>query len=103
MLYELNSTWYYQTFGNNIFLCFCYSNLLLTWTKELNPMCMILFSVQIREASKKTGSSTKNKGNARKKFRGILVQDGKFVQKGAILVLQNSLQFFPGLNVNIYL
>ncbi|KAG8258969.1 50S ribosomal protein L27-like isoform X1 [Homalodisca vitripennis] len=52
-----------------------------------------------RGASKKAGGSTKNHGNARRKRRGIRVQDGRFVQKGTILVLQRYLIFHPGLNV----
>uniref|UniRef100_A0A1B6L6Y0 Large ribosomal subunit protein bL27m n=1 Tax=Graphocephala atropunctata TaxID=36148 RepID=A0A1B6L6Y0_9HEMI len=53
-----------------------------------------------RAASKKTGGSTKNHGNAKwKRPRGIRVQDGRFVQQGTLLVVQNHLMFHPGLNV----
>lgn len=51
----------------------------------------------VRNASKKSGGSTKNKiGRAKKKHRGIKVQDGAFVHKGDILVKQYGLQYYPG-------
>ncbi|XP_049834215.1 39S ribosomal protein L27, mitochondrial [Schistocerca gregaria] len=53
-----------------------------------------------RFASKKTGSSTKNKkGHPRPKHRGWRVQDGCFVQKGTILATQLTTRFHPGLHV----
>ncbi|KAL1117832.1 hypothetical protein AAG570_004147, partial [Ranatra chinensis] len=56
--------------------------------------------VSCREASKKAGGSTKNqKGRARPKHRGIRCQDGTYVQKGTLLVVQNKLRCHPGLNV----
>lgn len=51
----------------------------------------------VRNASKKSGGSTKNKiGRAKRKDRGIKVQDGAFVHKGDILVKQYGLKFYPG-------
>lgn len=54
----------------------------------------------MRNASKKTGGSTKNpKGHARPKHRGWRVQDGQFVSAGTILATQLTPRFHPGLNV----
>ncbi|CAD7092842.1 unnamed protein product [Hermetia illucens] len=54
----------------------------------------------IRNASKKTGGSTRNpKGHARPKHRGWKVQDGHDVSAGTILATQLTPRFHPGLNV----
>ncbi|KAH8403031.1 hypothetical protein KR222_003451 [Zaprionus bogoriensis] len=54
----------------------------------------------IRNASKKTGGSTRNKkGHPRPKHRGWRVQDGHSVSEGTILATQRSTRFHPGLNV----
>ncbi|KAF7991574.1 hypothetical protein HCN44_008945 [Aphidius gifuensis] len=53
-----------------------------------------------RHASKKAGSSTKNKGGnmRRPKHRGVRVQDGHYVQAGTILATQMTTRFHPGLH-----
>lgn len=62
------------------------------------------FWTTIRNASKKTGGSTKNpKEKGRPKHRGWRVQDGHFVSQGTILATQLKPRFHPGLNVIIYL
>ncbi|XP_065356852.1 large ribosomal subunit protein bL27m [Calliphora vicina] len=54
----------------------------------------------IRNASKKTGGSTRNKkGHARPKHRGWRVQDGHYVSQGTLLATQLTTRFHPGLNV----
>ncbi|XP_014247693.1 uncharacterized protein LOC106665638 [Cimex lectularius] len=58
--------------------------------------------ISTRLASKKAGGSSKNKkGKPRPKHRRIRYQDGRYVQKGTMLVTQNTLRFHPGLNVGI--
>ncbi|XP_017116757.1 39S ribosomal protein L27, mitochondrial isoform X2 [Drosophila elegans] len=53
----------------------------------------------VRNASKKTGGSTRNKkGHARPKHRGWRVQDGHHVSEGTILATQLTTRFHPGLN-----
>ncbi|XP_012231675.1 large ribosomal subunit protein bL27m [Linepithema humile] len=59
-----------------------------------------LAKVCVRYASKKGGTSTRNKkGHPRPKHRGWKIQDGKYAQAGMILVTQRTLRFHPGLNV----
>ncbi|ALC38111.1 mRpL27 [Drosophila busckii] len=54
----------------------------------------------IRNASKKTGGSTRNKkGHPRPKHRGWRVLDGHNVSEGTILATQLTTRFHPGLNV----
>lgn len=54
----------------------------------------------MRNASKKTGGSTKNvHGSTRPKHRGWRVQDGHTVSAGTILATQRNTRFHPGLNV----
>lgn len=55
----------------------------------------------VRNASKKTGGSTKNPINphGRPKHRGWKRQDGSWVSEGTILALQTKPRFFPGLHV----
>lgn len=61
------------------------------------------FWTTIRNASKKTGGSTKNpKEKGRPKHRGWRVQDGHFVSQGTILATQLKPRFHPGLNVIIH-
>ncbi|XP_054265629.1 50S ribosomal protein L27 [Macrosteles quadrilineatus] len=73
-----------------------------TQQKLSNFLSANIFSKDtIRGASKKSGSSTKNRGNANWKRKGILVNDGRFVQKGTLLVIQNYFMFHPGLNVGM--
>lgn len=56
----------------------------------------------IREASKKTASSTKNTNPKRRpKHRGWRRQDGHHVEQGTILATQLTLRFHPGLNVGV--
>ncbi|XP_023173435.1 39S ribosomal protein L27, mitochondrial [Drosophila hydei] len=56
----------------------------------------------IRNASKKTGGSTRNKkGHPRPKHRGWRVQDGHYVSHGTILATQLTTRFHPGLNVGL--
>ncbi|XP_033738923.1 50S ribosomal protein L27-like [Pecten maximus] len=60
--------------------------------------------VQIRTAKKMRGGagrSTMDTGRARRRNRGIRVQDGAFVHGGQVLVKQNGLRFYPGENVDI--
>lgn len=60
-----------------------------------------LAKVCVRYASKKSGTSTRNKGgHPRPKHRGWKVQDGGYVQAGTTLVTQRTLRFHPGLNVS---
>ncbi|KAK8722215.1 hypothetical protein OTU49_012329 [Cherax quadricarinatus] len=55
-----------------------------------------------RNASKKSGGSSRNKpGRPRGKRRGIKKRDGLYVTQGTILVRQLGLDFYPGLNVGI--
>lgn len=78
-------------------------NRLIPITIETHISILSFISVlglSVRFASKKTGSSTRNKkGNRRPKHRGIHYQDGEFVQKGTMLITQNKLRCHPGLNV----
>ncbi|XP_053599995.1 large ribosomal subunit protein bL27 [Plodia interpunctella] len=54
----------------------------------------------VRNASKKSGGSTKNTNcKVKPKHRGWKVQDGHFVQAGHILATQRTPRFHPGLNV----
>ncbi|XP_037960363.1 39S ribosomal protein L27, mitochondrial [Teleopsis dalmanni] len=54
----------------------------------------------VRNASKKTGGSTRNKkGHPRPKHRGWRVQDGHYVSQGTLLATQLTTRFHPGLNV----
>ncbi|KAM3968082.1 mitochondrial ribosomal protein L27 [Aphomia sociella] len=54
----------------------------------------------VRNASKKTGGSTKNVScKVKPKRRGWKVQDGHFVQAGHMLATQRTTRFHPGLNV----
>lgn len=56
----------------------------------------------MRNASKKTGGSTRNTSpKVKPKHRGWKRQDGHEVQAGTILVLQRVLRFHPGLNVTL--
>ncbi|XP_015117668.1 39S ribosomal protein L27, mitochondrial [Diachasma alloeum] len=57
--------------------------------------------VTVRNAAKKAGTTTKNRGgNCRKpKHRGWKVQDGHYVQAGHILATQMNTRFHPGLHV----
>ncbi|XP_012251248.2 50S ribosomal protein L27 [Athalia rosae] len=78
------------------------ANVMLT-TFRNNPSLFTFlkpFIVSSRDASKKTGGSTRNqKGHARPKHRGWRVQDGRSVTAGTILATQLHLRFHPGLNV----
>lgn len=57
--------------------------------------------ISIRNASKKSGGSSRNKSSRSKgKFRGIKKVDGEWVTQGTILVRQLGLDFLPGLNVS---
>ncbi|KAL0839401.1 hypothetical protein ABMA28_016126 [Loxostege sticticalis] len=59
-----------------------------------------VFKEFVRNASKKTGGSTKNTNcKVKPKHRGWKVQDGHFVQQGHMLVTQRTPRFHPGLNV----
>jgi len=59
-----------------------------------------LAKVCVRYASKKSSTSTSNKGgHPRPKHRGWKVQDGTYVQAGRLLVTQRTPRFHPGLNV----
>lgn len=65
---------------------------------------MSLFPVPaiIRNASKKTGGSSKNpKDHGRPKHRGWRVQDSHYVSAGTILATQLTPRFHPGLNVSL--
>ncbi|XP_026748181.1 50S ribosomal protein L27 [Galleria mellonella] len=54
----------------------------------------------VRNASKKTGGSTKNTScKVKPKRRGWKVQDGHFVEAGHMLATQRTTRFHPGLNV----
>ncbi|XP_063636393.1 large ribosomal subunit protein bL27m [Cydia splendana] len=54
----------------------------------------------VRNASKKTGGSTKNTNcKVKPKHRGWKKQDGHTVQAGNILATQRTPRFHPGLNV----
>lgn len=65
---------------------------------------MLLLSEVVRNASKKTGGSTKNTHpKVRPKHRGLKRNDGDVVQAGTILVTQLTLRFHPGLNVSLFL
>ncbi|XP_063702138.1 large ribosomal subunit protein bL27m [Culicoides brevitarsis] len=57
----------------------------------------------IRNASKKTAGSTRNrKSKTKGKHRGIKVWDGEYVSQGSILAMQfMQMRFHPGLNVGI--
>ncbi|XP_044754218.1 50S ribosomal protein L27 [Coccinella septempunctata] len=69
---------------------------------RLFPTPLTTLQVAIRNASKKTGGSTRNSSpKVRPKHRGWKRQDGHEVQAGAILVLQRNLRFHPGLNVGL--
>ncbi|XP_060071388.1 large ribosomal subunit protein bL27m-like [Ylistrum balloti] len=60
--------------------------------------------VQIRTAKRVkvgTGRGTMDTGRARRRNRGIKVQDGTFVHQGQVLVKQTGLRFYPGENVDI--
>lgn len=60
-----------------------------------------MFVDSVRNASKKTGGSTRNqKPKTRAKHRGWKRLDNHHVETGTILVLQNTLRFHPGLNVS---
>lgn len=60
----------------------------------------ISYLATIRNASKKTGGSTRNKkGHPRPKHRGWRVQDGHWVSQGTLLATQLTPRFHPGLNV----
>lgn len=60
------------------------------------------FSVSTRNASKKTGTSTRyQKTKTHGKHRGVKVQDGTHVPAGTIVALQRNLRFHPGLNVGM--
>lgn len=63
---------------------------------------LIFVAEFVRNASKKTGGSTKNTNcKVKPKHRGWKVQDGHFVQQGHMLVTQRTPRFHPGLNVSI--
>jgi large subunit ribosomal protein L27 len=65
---------------------------------------MFYFTEFVRNASKKTGGSTKNTNcKVKPKRRGWKVQDGHFVQAGHMLATQRTTRFHPGLNVRTYL
>ncbi|XP_011310051.1 39S ribosomal protein L27, mitochondrial [Fopius arisanus] len=68
------------------------SNLLRTPTQQI---------VSVRNAAKKTGTTTQNRGGncRRPKHRGWKVQDGHYVQAGHILATQLRPRFHPGLHV----
>ncbi|XP_045459716.1 50S ribosomal protein L27 isoform X2 [Melitaea cinxia] len=56
----------------------------------------------IRNASKKTGGSTKNTNcKVKPKHRGWKVQDGHYVKAGHMLATQRTTRFHPGLNVGL--
>ncbi|XP_017772802.1 PREDICTED: 50S ribosomal protein L27 [Nicrophorus vespilloides] len=76
-------------------------NFILSSIKQiLNPQK--IFESVYRNASKKTGGSTKNTSTkTRAKHRGWKRQDGHKVTEGTILVLQRTLRFHPGLNVGM--
>ncbi|XP_015590211.1 39S ribosomal protein L27, mitochondrial [Cephus cinctus] len=78
-------------------------NIITSSLQSAKQMLIISESVSwttVRNASKKTGGSTRNKGgHARPKHRGWRVQDGHFVQAGTILATQLTTRFHPGLNV----
>jgi len=61
-----------------------------------------LAKVCVRYASKKSSTSTRNKGgHPRPKHRGWKVQDGTDVKVGRLLVTQRTTRFHSGLNVGI--
>lgn len=67
-----------------------------------NPWSKFPFTATIRNASKKTGGSTRNKkGHPRPKHRGWRVQDGHYVSQGTLLATQLTTRFHPGLNVSL--
>ncbi|CAG9791854.1 unnamed protein product [Diatraea saccharalis] len=67
-----------------------------SYTFKINSV----FKEFIRNASKKTGGSTKNTNcKVKPKHRGWKVQDGHFVQAGHMLATQLKPRFHPGLNV----
>ncbi|XP_026477999.1 39S ribosomal protein L27, mitochondrial-like [Ctenocephalides felis] len=71
-------------------------------SRLVSPHAAAINAVYIREASKKTGGSTRNqKGHARPKHRGWKVQDGHTVTAGTLLATQLTLRFHPGLNVGL--
>lgn len=70
------------------------------WLLKFNWIYIWSFVDIIRNASKKTGGSTRNpKEHPRPKHRGWRVQDGHYVAAGTILATQLKTRFHPGLNV----
>lgn len=66
----------------------------------MNDYCLCVILDVVRNASKKTGTSTRNKkGHPRPKHRGWKVQDGHYVSQGTLLATQLRPRFHPGLNV----
>lgn len=66
-----------------------------------NAISLLYILAIVRNASKKTGTSTKNpKDQGRPKHRGWRVQDSHFVSVGTILAVQRTPRFHPGLNVS---
>ncbi|KAL3269413.1 hypothetical protein HHI36_008483 [Cryptolaemus montrouzieri] len=76
-------------------------NILTKVSKEWSSPLLTLLAFA-RNASKKTGGSTRNSSpKVKPKHRGWKRQDGHEVQSGTILVLQRNLRFHPGLNVGL--
>ncbi|CAH1794330.1 unnamed protein product [Owenia fusiformis] len=56
--------------------------------------------IQVRNASKKAGGSSRNKRkNTPGKHRRLVLSDGEFAQQGNILCTQLGLKYYPGENV----
>ncbi|XP_045459715.1 39S ribosomal protein L27, mitochondrial isoform X1 [Melitaea cinxia] len=72
-------------------------NYILNTAKSRTPILDV-----IRNASKKTGGSTKNTNcKVKPKHRGWKVQDGHYVKAGHMLATQRTTRFHPGLNVGL--
>ncbi|EZA48855.1 hypothetical protein DMN91_004888 [Ooceraea biroi] len=71
-------------------------NVRQTLSSNINDMVKVC----VRNASKKGGTSTRNRGgHPRPKHRGPRVTDGDTVHAGKMLVKQHKTRFHPGLNV----
>ncbi|XP_050429441.1 39S ribosomal protein L27, mitochondrial [Adelges cooleyi] len=72
----------------------------LTFSKLVSNIKTLICHNQVRNASKKSGTSTANVGGrVRPKHRGIRYNEGHWVSAGTMLVLQRNLRFHPGLHV----
>ncbi|KAJ8246436.1 hypothetical protein GJAV_G00267720 [Gymnothorax javanicus] len=64
--------------------------------------CETLWVVSMREASKKSGGSSRNQGGKSPGRRyGFKRMDGSFVHAGNILATQGSMRWYPGAHVGI--